>query len=85
MHHFAYRDGVLHAEDIAFDRPRLGLDALFAQLGPVAAAGGFGRGGVLGLLLGDLFLSGGLHVRRQFKRPLAAAAGKRASQQRRDC
>ena len=38
-----------------------------------------------GLLLGDLFLSGGLHVRRQFERPLAAAAGKRAGEQRRDC
>jgi hypothetical protein len=37
------------------------------------------------LLLGDLFLSGGLHVRRQFERPLAAAAGKRAGEQRRDC
>ena len=42
-------------------------------------------GGLVGLLLGDLFLSRGLHVRRQFERPLAAAAGKRAGEQRRDC
>jgi hypothetical protein len=67
---------------VALDRPRLGLDALLAQLGSLAAARGFRVGG---LLLGDFFLSGGLHVWRQFERPLAAAAGKRAGEQRRDC
>ena len=71
--------------DVALDPLRFGLAALLAQLRRLAAVLGFSLFGLGGLLLGDLFLSSGLHVRRQFERPLAAAARERAGKQRRDC